>query len=53
MGAYVDPDPFKAFDKAETALYWHEVVRDNDRSEPYADQIVAGALHDLVPFYRQ
>ncbi|KAF8325348.1 hypothetical protein F5887DRAFT_1019634 [Amanita rubescens] len=41
MGAYVDADPFKAFDKADTALYRHDVVREIDRTEPYSDQIVA------------
>lgn len=51
MGGPVDADPFEAFDMADTALYRHEVVRDDDRSEPYADQIVAGAHHDFAPFY--
>lgn len=48
IGGSVDDDPLSAWDKADSALYRHEVVKDDDRPEPLEDQIVAGMPHSPV-----
>ena len=48
IGGGVDDDPLSAWEKADSVLYRHEVVKDEDRLEPFDDEIVAGMLHNLI-----
>lgn len=49
IGGSVDDDPLSAWDKADSALYRHEVIKDDDRPEPVEDEIVAGMFHGPIP----
>jgi hypothetical protein len=37
-----------AWDKADSALYRHEVVEDDDRPEPMEDEIIGGMINNPI-----
>lgn len=48
IGGSVDDDPLSAWDKADSALYLHEVVKDDDRLEPIEDEIIGGMINNPI-----
>jgi hypothetical protein len=50
IGGDVDDDPLKAWEKAGSVLYQHHLLREENRTEKFNDQIVASAWVDLFSY---